>query len=123
MHGQRKERIAVEIPVTVTSVLDCGEGVILNLTEDGALIAGVSAPQGKQVIVDHRGHSVFGTVMWSESDRIGVRFPFPLTEGPLHEALLHARGPMASSPVTSAWQPATSQAMMGRATFGRRAVG
>ncbi|CAN5375867.1 hypothetical protein BH10PSE12_BH10PSE12_30650 [soil metagenome] len=86
-----RERITVDIPVTVTTVLDSTPATIVNLTEDGALVMGVSMPAGAQVMLDVNGHSVFGEVTWSEVDRIGIRFPFVLREGPLHDALDTAR--------------------------------
>ena len=94
MHIARKQhRIAVDIAVNVITVLDSCEGTIVDLTEFGAQITGTSLPKGKQFQIDFEGHTVFATVMWSEVDRMGVRFPFELHEGPLFDALEAARHP------------------------------
>lgn len=108
MHVQRnRERIVVDIPVTVTTVLDSLEASIVDLTEYGAQVVGAGLPAGKSFMLDYEGYSVFATVRWSEIDRMGVRFQFPLADGPLFEALELAR---------TAHRMPTSRA----ASFGRR---
>ncbi|MET0370346.1 MAG: PilZ domain-containing protein [Sphingobium sp.] len=92
MHAPRNhERIVVEIPIVVTTVLDSLEGIIVDLSEGGAQIVGCSLPPRSQCQIDLDGHSVFGTVRWSEVDRMGIRFPYELNDGPLYEALEMAR--------------------------------
>ncbi|BBD99950.1 PilZ domain-containing protein [Sphingobium amiense] len=111
-----RERIAVDIPVVITTVLDSLEGSIVDLTEGGAQIFGCSLPPRSQCQIDLDGYTVFGTVQWSEDDRMGIRFPFPLTDGPLFDRLEMARTPQ---PAASAMQPrpAAPPPMGG---FGRR---
>jgi hypothetical protein len=86
-----RERIAVEIPVIITTVLDSVEGMIVDLSEGGAQITGCSLPPKSQCQIDLDGHTVFGTVRWAEEDRMGIRFPFLMTDGPLFEKLEMAR--------------------------------
>jgi hypothetical protein len=93
MHTPRShERISTEIAITVTTVLDSLDGVIVDLSEGGCQIVGCSLPPRSQCQVDMDGHIVFGTVRWAEEDRMGVRFPYELSEGPLYDALELARG-------------------------------
>lgn len=82
-----RERITVEIPIVITTVLESMEGVIVDLSEGGAQITGCSLPPRSQCQIDLDGYVVFGTVRWSEEDRMGIRFPFTMTEGPLFEKL------------------------------------
>jgi hypothetical protein len=92
MHVQRShERISVEIPIVVTTVLDSLEGVIVDLSKGGAQIVGCTLPAGISCQLDLDGHITFGTVRWSEEDRMGIRFPYELTDGPLFEKLELAR--------------------------------
>jgi hypothetical protein len=92
MHIQRnRERVLVDIPVTVTTVLDSIDATVVDLTEYGAQIIGAALPAGKSFMIDLDGHSVFATVRWSEIDRMGIRFQFPLADGPLYDALELAR--------------------------------
>ncbi len=90
-HSSRPTRIPVEIPVAITSVLASGEATLRDLTEYGAMIEGMTLPKGMQFQIEYRGQTVFGFVIWAESDRFGARFPFTLHEGPLHDALEQAR--------------------------------
>jgi hypothetical protein len=112
------ERISVEIPVVVTTVLDSLEGVIVDLSEGGAQIVGCSLPPRSQCQVDVDGHSVFGTVRWSEVDRMGIRFPYELHDGPLFEQLEMARAAMRAS---VAFQPRAGLMLAApQGSFGRR---
>ncbi|HEX7740830.1 MAG TPA: PilZ domain-containing protein [Sphingobium sp.] len=86
-----RQRTLVEIPVIVTTVLDSLEGTIADLSEGGAQITGCTLPARSQCQIDFDGHVVFGTVQWSESDRMGIRFPYELTDGPLFDMLDLAR--------------------------------
>lgn len=85
------ERTVVDIGVTVTTVLDSLEGTIVDLSEGGALVVGCSLPPRSQCQIELDGHIVFGMVQWSEPDRMGIRFPYELTDGPLFEQLEMAR--------------------------------
>ena len=41
--------------------------------------------------IHYGGQILFATVMWSEADRMGLRFPYALNDGPLHQRLVIAR--------------------------------
>ncbi|MEJ7925944.1 PilZ domain-containing protein [Sphingobium sp. AN641] len=116
-----RERIVVDIPVVVTTVLDSLEGRIVDLSEGGAQILGCSLPPKMQCQIDLDGHIVFGTVRWSEVDRMGIRFPFEMNDGPLFELLeaarLAQRGPV---PIYQPRQPAFASVPGGG--FGRRGI-
>ena len=108
-------RNAVAIDVTVVGVLASGEGTIIDLSESGARIGGVSLPERSRCEIHYQGQTVYGVVMWAEVDRIGVRFPYELVAGPLHDALEMARGVAAPPPgqIPRAMRPAS---------FGRRGL-
>ena len=91
-----RQRILVEISVVVTTVLDSLEGTIVDLSEGGAQIRGCSVPVRSQCQIDFEGQIIFGTVQWSEHDRMGVRFPYELVEGPLFDRLEMARARLRS---------------------------
>lgn len=115
MHVQRShERISVEIPIVVTTVLDSLEGMIVDLSEGGAQVVGCTLPAGISCQLDLDGYITFGTVRWSEEDRMGIRFPYALAEGPLFDLLELAR---ASKRAPVAFQPRVSPG----GGFGRRA--
>ncbi|NJS15204.1 MAG: PilZ domain-containing protein [Sphingopyxis sp.] len=84
-------RTAVSVDVTIVGVLDRFDARIADLSEGGALIIGGSVPARGRCEIHYGGHIVYATVMWSEPDRMGVRFPFNLTDGPLHQRLVIAR--------------------------------
>lgn len=86
-----RQRIGVDISVVVTTVLDSLEGTIVDLSEGGAQIRGCTLPARSQCQIGFEGQIVFGTVQWSEPDRIGVRFPYELVDGPLFDLLEMAR--------------------------------
>ncbi|SEI64877.1 PilZ domain-containing protein [Sphingobium sp. AP50] len=108
------ERITVEIPIVVTTVLDSLEGMIVDLSEGGAQVVGCTLPPRSQCQIDLDGHVTFGTVRWSEEDRMGIRFPYELNEGPLFDRLELAR---AAQRAPVAFQPRLNAA----GGFGRRA--
>lgn len=118
-----RERITVEIPIVVTTVLESLEGVIVDLSAGGAQITGCSLPPKSQCQIDLDGYVVFGTVRWSEEDRMGIRFPFIMTEGPLFEKLESTRAAR-RTPVAYQPRPATPRpapvASIGGGGFGRR---
>ena len=88
---RRHERTRVAIDVTVNGVLNFVEGRITDLSEGGAQIAGASMPARSRCEIHYGGQLVYAVVMWSEVDRMGVRFPYELTHGPLYNALERAR--------------------------------
>lgn len=109
MHIVRnRERIIVDIPVVVTTVLDSLEGTIVDLSEGGAQIVGCTLAAGAQCQIDLDGHTVFGAVRWSEEDRMGIRFPFEMSEGPLFDLLEAARA--ARRPTAPIRQPQAQRA-------------
>ncbi|MGE4430239.1 MAG: PilZ domain-containing protein [Sphingobium sp.] len=88
----RPDRVIVDIPVMITSVLSSpAEATIANLTEDGSLITGASLPKGTPFQIEYAGQVVYGIVMWAEQDRFGARFSLGLNDGPLHDRLQQAR--------------------------------
>ena len=53
MHIKRnRERIAVDIQIVVTTVLDSLEGTIVDLSEGGAQVVGCTLPAGSQCQID-----------------------------------------------------------------------
>jgi len=85
------KRIEVELPVTVTTVLETMDASIVDLTEGGAQVTGCALPEGTRFHIEYMGQTLFAQVRWSEIDRMGIKFLFPLTDGPLHERLMIAR--------------------------------
>ncbi len=125
MHIQRaRERITVDIPIVITTVLDSLEGTIVDLSEGGAQVVGCSLPSKTQCQIDLDGYVVFGTVRWSEEDRMGIRFPYELTDGPLLEKLEMARAarrtPMAAYRPAPARPAMSTFAPLMQGGFGRR---
>ncbi|HJS13337.1 PilZ domain-containing protein [Sphingopyxis sp.] len=86
------KRTTVSIDVTVNGVLNFVDGRITDLSEGGARIDGASMPARSRCEIHYGGQVTYAVVMWSEQDRMGVRFPYELTHGPLHNALKAARG-------------------------------
>lgn len=85
-------RTPVAIDVIVNGVLNQVEGRIADLSEGGARIDGASMPARTRCEIHYAGQVVYAVVMWSEADRMGIRFPYELTHGPLFNALERARG-------------------------------
>lgn len=70
-------------------------------------------PKGTRIHLDVEGHYYWGTVMWDEVDRVGLRFRNPIDAGPLDEALKRLQAPRAV--------PSPAGLSAGRAGgFGRR---
>ncbi len=89
---RRNKRMDVEIPVTITTVLDSMEGaMVADLHEEGALIVGCGLDAGTRFQIEYMGQTVFAQSRWSEIDRMGVKFLFPLVDGPLYERLQFAK--------------------------------
>ena len=121
---RRARRIETEIPVTVTTVLASVEASITNLAEHGALIQGATAPEGARIQIDYLEQTIFAIVRWSEVDRMGVAFLFPLAEGQLYERLMLARATRMAFQTLSGTHMAMApmqqvQAPLGARTFGR----
>lgn len=87
---RQHKRIEVEIPVTVITVLESSDASIVDLTEGGAQITGYSVPEGMRFQIEYMGQTLYAQCRWAEIDRMGVKFLFPLTDGPLYERLLVA---------------------------------
>jgi hypothetical protein len=106
-------RTPVSIDVMVNGVLNFVDGQITDLSEGGARIDGPSLPARSRCEIHYAGEVTYAVVMWSEFDRMGVRFPYDLTHGALYNALERARGQTlaASAQVFRTMRPAT---------FGRR---
>jgi PilZ domain len=84
-------RAPVTVDVAIVGVLASFDAVIADLSEGGALVVGGSLPAKSRCEVHYGGQITFATVMWSEPDRMGLRFPFELCDGPLHQRLAIAR--------------------------------
>ncbi|WP_447752931.1 PilZ domain-containing protein [Sphingopyxis fribergensis] len=109
------KRTAVSIEVTVNGVLNFVDGRVTDLSEGGARIDGASMPARSRCEIHYGGEVTYAVVMWSEFDRMGVRFPYELTHGPLYSALKRARAASMIEPsqIFHASRPAT---------FGRRGL-
>lgn len=112
--ARRHHRTPVSIDVTVVGILDSFEATIADLSEGGALIKGASLPAKARCEIHYAGQIIYGLVMWSEIDRMGVRFPYELRDGPLHQLLVVARGHYQTRPLGFAPRPVTG--------FGKRGL-
>jgi len=84
-------RTPVSIEVMINGVLNFVDGRIVDLSEAGARIDGASMPARSRCEIHYAGEVTYAVVMWSEFDRMGVRFPYELTHGALYNALRSAR--------------------------------
>jgi hypothetical protein len=107
-------RTIVSVDVTIVGVLDRFEGRIADLSEGGALVTGGTLPARSRCEIHYGGQTVYATVMWAEADRIGLRFPFELRDGPLHQRMVIARSHMQPRAAPALTRPATG--------FGRRGL-
>lgn len=121
-HIERSPRINVDIPVVITTVLDSLEAALVDLSERGAQITGCSLSVGTNVQIEYMGQTVYAQCRWAEVDRMGISFPYPLTDGPLYERLLVARTSSLPGNVSTGTQMAFApmQARAGAREFGRR---
>ena len=118
------KRMGVEIPVTVTTVLESFDVSLVDLSEGGALVTGCAVPEGTRFQIEYMGQTLYAQCRWSEIDRMGIKFLFPLVDGPLHERLQVARAAslyddapgigLAMAPLQG------GRTMLGARTFGRR---
>ncbi len=111
--ARRHQRTPVSAEVTVVGILDSFDANIADLSEGGAMITGGSLPAKARCEIHYGGQIVYGLVMWSEIDRMGVRFPYELSDGPLHQLLVIAR---------SHHQPRTLTPVQRPSLFGRRGL-
>lgn len=112
---RRQARTPVALDVTVNGVLNFVDGQITDLSEGGARIDGASMPARSRCEIHYGGEVTYAVVMWSEFDRMGVRFPYELTHGPLYNALVRARS-------ASMVDPAQIFLSNRPAAFGRRGL-
>ncbi len=91
---RRQGRIATDMSVTVVTVLDNRAGRIVDVSAGGAQIADAAFPVGTRIQIDHEDQTFYGRVMWSEDDRMGVRFEVPVrSAGPVGEMIARAVPP------------------------------
>lgn len=130
MHINRQSgRAIVNIPVTLTTVLDSFDAQIVDLSEQGAQISGCAIEPGTRFHIEYLGQTIYAHCRWGEVDRMGVQFSFPLTEGPLYDELRIARAAQRQSEPAPAEPPvraplARAPLMAGPAVrgFGRRGI-
>jgi hypothetical protein len=125
-------RTAVDIAVTLTTVLDSIEGRVIDLSEQGAQIQGAGFAAGTKFQIAYEDQIVYAQCRWSEIDRIGAMFAFGLHDGPLYERLIQARamkGSAASPHHAQGYGTLADDASglhlirtAGRSGFGRRAL-
>jgi hypothetical protein len=96
--ARNHKRTSVSIDVTVNGVLNFVDGQITDLSEGGARIDGASMPVRSRCEIHYGGEITYAVVMWSEYDRMGVRFPYELTHGPLYNSLKRAQNAAAIPP-------------------------
>lgn|GEM_PF-327396 len=123
MQLQRQRRVNVEIPVTITTVLDSLDLSVIDLTEHGAQVLGGSLPAGTRFQIEYMGQTIYAQCRWSEVDRMGIKFSFPLTDGPLYERLMIARASQlpgeAATGTQAAYAPMATRAMSAGRSFAR----
>lgn len=112
--SRQHDRAAIQIDVAVVGVLESFDAVISDLSEGGALIVGGSLPHRARCEIRYGEQVVYALVMWSEVDRMGVRFPYELRDGPLHQLLTIARNHNQPRPANLAPRPSHG--------FGRRGL-
>ena len=119
---QRRTRMDVDIPVTLTTVLDSTDAAIADLNEEGALIKGYALDVGARVQIEYPGQTVYAQCRWTETDRMGVAFVHPLTDGPLFARLQAARADrMPGEAQADRMTPRLNHPARRHGGFGRRA--
>lgn len=111
-NSRRHLRTAVNVDVTIVGILESFGATIADLSEGGAFITGGSLPTRARCEIHYCGQILYGLVMWSEIDRMGVHFPYELHDGPLHQLLTVARSHHSPRPLAAFGRSAGS--------FGRR---
>lgn len=128
--NRKHERINVDIAVTVTTVLESADARIVDISDVGAQLVGIGLPRGAKCQIEYLDQTVFAQCMWSEIDRMGVRFPFGLGEGALRDAVTDLLVPPADAPAGSMAPPVTPASLSSllpgmrrtQAGFGRRSA-
>lgn len=120
IENRKLNRSHTDLTVMLTTVLDMREGRIIDLSETGAQIVGASFATDTHLQIDHHGQTLYAKVMWHEVDRMGVRFAYPLTDGPLHDEL--CRMHLATQRARSYIGPSLALSRNQPARFGRRAA-
>ena len=118
--NRRRARVIVDINVTLTTVLDSIDARIIDLSEHGAQVVGAALPEGSKFQIEYMGQTVFAQCRWAEIDRMGIKFLFPLNEGPLYERLLIARASQMSGDPSTGTNVAMAPIHNGRVTLGAR---
>jgi hypothetical protein len=116
-------RIEVDIPVTVSTVLETCDASIADLTEMGVQLHGISLAEGTRFRIDYMGQTLFAQCRWSEVDRLGAKFLFPLTDGALYERLQIARTAQIGEDGNSSLHLAMAPIHHGQTTRGARTFG
>ena len=82
------QRHKCSIDVLACTPIDSRPASIIDLSRNGAKVQ-LADPfePGRRIHLDVDGDFYWATVMWSEPDRMGVRFHMPLTDGPLDARL------------------------------------
>ena len=107
------ERLHCDITVQACDTLSNHDARIVDLSLHGAQVNCPKPwPQGSTIHLDVDGEFVWAKVMWSEIDRMGLRFLAPLTPASALGTYLAGRR---RAPVRSAAARVT-------ATFGRRSI-
>ena len=76
----RSPRRRMAFKGTFETVTGRGTVAVRNISCSGAMIEGDDMPPaGRDIILCAQGMEFFGTVVWSRSDRCGLRFDEPLT--------------------------------------------
>lgn len=108
---RNSQRLATSIAALACTILESRDAVIVDLSTHGAKIRCDPYPQGMRIHLDIKGEMVWGTVQWTEIDRMGVKFDMPIASGALHRELLSATTAMERRMMSGA-----------RPAFGRKAA-
>lgn len=107
INHRRAPRFRCDIPVLACTTILTREARIVNLSTVGAKVQ-LDQPFAldQRIHLDVEGDYYWGTVVWSEVDRMGVRFQTPMNSGALQRMLEELQAPAVRRP----------------AQFGRRAA-
>ncbi len=117
--NRTQQRFETDLSVSMVTVLEMKEGRIIDLSSGGAQIVGASFPQGTRFQIDFNDQTIYARVMWDEVDRMGVRFEYPISSGPLHDIMSKTRVALEAPPMRAYIGAATVRPQAG---FGRRAA-
>ncbi len=82
------QRFPTDIAVLACSVVESRAARIVDLSTHGAKVESDKPyTAGQQIALELQGERVFGIVTWSEIDRMGIEFLYPLIDGVFREAL------------------------------------